>query len=398
MLFPIRDHISKFLSDRLAGEALQKVVREFKDQSIKPPGNDQVIAACYLATVDLIKHNPSFADFLIKLIRKRLDLTASHFVNLYFRALQYIKLFTNNPASKTINLKTLRTYLDKSHLKSGWLRDLKKLLSDQKTKDELTELLLTKDTSTTKYQRYVSLYALTNWFFPKQSVTVADFGCGGNYGLKGLELNEKFDKVEDHTSRKLFTALLKERIRLKWGLGVDKEDPDSQSSHNWRLACSFYPKELNKINSVLQFEKRISESKKIDFFKANLITAKIKKVLKFDIVIISTLLYQISSRKNQQLIVNKAKNCLKRNGILIVQDFIVVDKNRNLDFTQSWFNRPYSYKTLIASSETNWRFLEIFRWENGRCLKVKDGQDLKLLLNNYLPTNTSRAALAHSTS
>ena len=381
MILPIKGPIAKFLDERTAHATLDKIISEFEDQSKNPPGKDPVIAACYLAAIELIKQDPRFKNFLLQIIKKRTDLTAVHFINLFFRSLQYIKLFRQKG----------------NYLKIDWKKDLKNFLSNQKLKNELMQVMINKDTSTTKYQRYISLYALINWFFPKRAVAIADFGCGGNYGLKGLELEEKFETVIDETPGKFFLRLLRNSINLKFGLGIDKEDPDNETTHNWRIACSFYPQELNKINSVLEFEKRIQAAKKVDFLRNNLVSEKINTQHKFDIVIISTVLYQISSSKNRQIIINKAKKILKGDGVLIIQDFANLDKTGNFDFSQSWFNKPFTYNTFIASSLTNWRFLWIFSWENGRSLKVKSGQDLKLLFDGYLP-NSSSAAFAHSAS
>lgn len=347
---------------------MEKVVREFEDQSKNPPGNDPVIAACYASTIDLIRQDSDFKNFLLQIIKKRADLTASHFVNLYFRSLQYIKLFLQGGSYSKIN----------------WQKDLKAFLANRKIKKELMQLILVKDTSTTKYQRYVSLYALSNWFFPKKALTIADFGCGGNYGLKGLELGEKFENIIDKTPANFFSRLLREPVGLKFGLGIDKEDPDNKEAHNWRIACSFYPRELNEINSVLKFEKRIRSAEKVDFLMSNLVSGKINTRHKFDMVIISTVLYQISSRKNIHIIINRAKKILSRDGILIIQDFARLDKTGDFDFSQSWFNKPFTYNTFVTSRLANWKFLWIFSWENGRCLKVKGGRDLKLLFSGHL--------------
>lgn len=383
----------QFIDDLILEGRVKKIITQFEQQSFHPPGGDVVIQACYKATLDLLQNNKTFKKFLKDILRQRADLGDVHFVNLYFRALQYIRLFVERQP---------QAYLLKPRLLKGdWLRYLKKVIRHQKKKSELQNLLLTKDTSTTKYQRYVSLFALINWFFPNTQVSVCDFGCGGNYGLKGIEIGEKFDQVLDKTSQKFFTRLLTGSTQLSEGLGIDKEDPDNKKSHNWRLACSLYPKEFGKLNQVLEFEQRLKISKKVKFLKADLTKIQIGRVLPksyFDIVMISTMLYQIHDPKNQIEILEKARSCLKRHGVLIVQDFVQMRDDGTLDFSISWFDKPFSsYKTLITSADFNFRFLEIFRWENGRCQKVKNGNDLSLLLKGYF-SSAARAALAHSTS
>lgn len=401
MLLSVRGRIKKFLDARELKENFKKVVKEFEDQSLYPPGNDSIIQSCYLATLDLIKNDPFFVSILHSVLKQRSDLTSKHFVNLYFRALQYIKLFDKKNNFKRLSLQRIKSYLAKNHLlKEVWLKDIKKITLAGNAKNLFVRLLLTKDTATTKYQRYISLFVLINLLFPKISVKVCDFGCGANYGLRGIEKGEKFEKVADQTTNGLFTQSLQEKPSISEGLGIDKEDPNDKSSRNWIIACSFYPSELSKLNSILQFEQRIKSSKTTSFLEADLTSERLRKFVPkayFDIVIISTVLYQIPDPKMHRIILNKAKDCLKRGGILILQDFVRKDKNNRLNFNESWFNQSYSYGTYVASSQTHWKLLEVFRFENGRCLKVKDGQDLKSFSKTYF-SKTSSAALAHSTS
>lgn len=395
--------LRQFLADRLLEERVRKVIGQFEEQSLHPPGGDLVIQACYKATLDFLQTSLTFRKFMEDILRQRTDLGDIHFVNLYFRALQYIRFFVERESQIYL--------LNPRLLKKDWTKYLKKVMHDSKRRHELQSLLLTKDTSTTKYQRYVSLFALMNWFFPNSSVSLCDFGCGGNYGLKGIELEEKFDKVKDKTSKKFFTRLLEGESQLLQGLGIDKENPDDKKSRNWRLACSLYPSEISKLNAVLEFEQRLKGSRKVKFLKADLTKVEVlplkslrlnhqKAIPKsyFDIIMISTVLYQIYNPRSQIEILEKAKKCLKKHGILIVQDFVQKRDDGSLDFSISWFEKPFSsYKTLLTSADFNWRFLEIFKWENGRCLKVKDGDDLPILLKGYF-TSSERAALAHSTS
>lgn len=395
--------LKQFIDERLLKGRLKKVIAQFEEQALHPPGGDLIIQACYKATLDFLKTSKTFRKFIEDILRKRADLNEVHLVNLYFRSLQYIRLFVE---------KQTRTYpLSPYLLKKDWLKYLKKLLGDLKKRHHFQNLLLTKDTATTKYQRYVSLFALMNYFFPNDSMSVCDFGCGGNYGLKGIELGEEFDKVKDLTTREFFTKLYIGKTRLAEGLGIDKENPDDKKSRNWRLACSLYPKEFTKLNEILEFEQRLKNSKKVKFLRADLTSIDVKprkslalnhqKVIPksfFDIVMISTVLYQIYDPLQQMAILEKAKQSLKKHGILIVQDFVQKRNDGSLDFSISWFDQPFSsYKTLISSADFGWRFLEAFKWENGRCLKVKDGEDLPILLKGYFSSAT-RAALAHSTS
>jgi len=342
------------------------LLNELIDYAHNPPGGDPVLGKFYTAVVELVEGNKTLAKIITAVQKIRPDITDKHLSYLIFRAYQAIKLKQNDFSYK--------------HFSSviRWKKELSLICSGKKG-EEFKKLLSTKTNSTTIYQRYIGPRAIIAYLWDNQPVSVADLGCGGNYGLRGMELKEPFEKFQDKTPNKIIIKLLSKNINFKKGLAIDKENPDSEEATTWRMACSFYPSELDQMKKVQTFEKRIRLSKKVEFIQADLLKRKPLPKKEVEAVILSTILYQ-QTLPNQLTLINKAKRLLRPNGIIIVQDFAVKTSSPSrLDFSDSWFGRSFSYGTFIVGPGTNWKFWEIFRWNNGRCRIVKAGEDLKEL-------------------
>ncbi len=361
------------------------LLSELVDQSHNPPGGDKVLGKFYAAIVEQIERGGNLAKMLIEVKKKRPTITSKHLTNLIFRSFQAIKFKQNDLSFR--NFLTLKK----------WHKELDAIFLNPTTKSYFKKLLLTKSTTTTIYQRYAAPAALISFLFDGTPVTVADLGSGGNYGLRGIELNIPFKKVTDLTTKKLFLKLLSQKINLKKGLAVDKDNPDEPEAKKWRLACSFYPQELKLRDEIEQFENRIMQAKKVEFLKANLLNSFLPEKY-FDVVILSTTLYQFNLFEQRRILEN-AKRLLTSEGFIIVQDFAAksLSNPSHLDFSESWFGQPFSYGTFIVGKKTHWMFLEIFRWNNGRCQTVKEGEDFMLVFKKFY-ANSAKAALAHSTS
>lgn len=344
---------------------------EFNKQSFNPPGNDIVIGSCYAALHEIIK-SPRI-EFLFKEVLVNRQITPTHLVNLFFRAIQYMELYY---------LKNDR-YPGQFHDKKAWEKELRLIF--YKHRKLLKDLLLTKDTTTTIFQRYAGSKIVLNALFPNKKLTVADFGCGGNYGLPGFEKELTFSSINDGTKLSLASFYLKQPLHLKKGLAVDKENPEEPSAKAWRLACSFYPQELDKSANILILEAEVSGVKKVKFLQKNLTLnnaedfEKVKK--SYNAVIISTFLYQLS-QPEQALVLELAKNLIKKDGVVIIQDFATVDKNGELKIIGNWFSKPYPYRTFLLGEVTNWKIKEVLRWKDGRCKDVKNGNDFEYLIRH----------------
>lgn len=340
------------------------LLNELLDAAHNPPGGDPTLGAFYTAVVELVEDNKPIAKILMEVKRKRPEITYKHLTNLLFRVYQAIKF-----REKDLSYRNLTNIYK-------WREELTRICSNTKPAKQLKKLLNTKSTTTTIYQRYIGPFALVHHVCNSKAVTVADLGCGGNYGLRGMELAEPFKPVKDLTPKKRFTQMLQQKINFKKGLAIDKENPDEKAVKAWRLACSFYPQELGSLAAIEEFENRIKDSRKVDFLQADLLSLKKLPKKSYHAVILSSILYQLNL-SDQLSILSQAKKLLAANGIIIVQDFAAksLANPGHLDFNESWFGKNYSYRTFIAGEQTDWKFLEVFQWNNGRCQVVRAGED-----------------------
>ncbi len=340
------------------------LLNELLDLAHNPPGGDPVLGAFYTSIVDMVEKDHPIAKIFMDVKSQRPDITYKHLTYLIFRAYQAVKFKRHDLSYR--NLKSV----------SKWEKELSTVYSNKS--EYLRSLLNTKSVTTTIYQRYIGPFALISFLWNKKEVSIADLGCGGNYGLRGLELREPFKPFKDLTAKQLITKFILQPINLSKGLAVDKENPDEEEVRAWRIACSFYPQELDNLEAIKKFENRIMRSKKVEFIKTDLLKLNQLPKKSFDIVILSTTLYQLNL--SQQLtILTRAKQLLQPNGYIIVQDFAVKSLARptHLDFSESWFRRKFSYRTFITGKATSWKFLEVLQWNNGRCEIVRAGKDFK---------------------
>lgn len=357
---------------------------EIIDQSHNPPGRDPVLGAFYEATLQTIDRGEPFSDLIHGVKINRQEITDKHLVNLLFRTYQFVRLSQGDLAYRYIRDV------------AWWHTELSKIAGQDDGWKTFEQVLLERSTTTTIYQRYAGPYALITHLFDGQPVTVTDLGCGGNYGLRGIELGEPFKPIDDQTPQMRVNKLLSKPINLLSGLSVDKEEPDSEDARRWRFACSFYPNELDGIEDLQKFEAKIRGSQRVRFIQGDLLSATFDLKQKSDVLILSTILYQLG-RQDQTRLMERARDWLKPQGILIVQDFAEKDPKdpAHLDFSESWFGREFSYRTFVASTITQWAFNEALQWNNGRCNLARAGQDFEYI---FYELSSARAALAQSTS
>jgi SAM-dependent methyltransferase len=351
--------------------ALPKVLKEFSEQSKHPPGNDPYIKACYEAVIKMTSNGSTLKLFIKEVLEER-NFTPSHFVNLFFRAIQYTEL------NESKNPEYPYAFLTPE----SWELELEKLM---KTKRRvIKKILLTRDTGTTKYQRYIGPKTLMLLLSGNKSIKVADFGCGGNYGLRGFSNLEPFEQIKDNTRSNIVEKHKENILHLQQGLGMDKVDPDDPEIASWRLSCSFYPKELHERNKVIAFEDRLKKTRNVAFLKFDLrepLPEHLRRNPDFDYVIISTFFYLLGPRSRKKVLQN-ALSILKPEGYIIIQDFAQKGRwnAKDLLFKHSWFTKPFLYRTFLYGSGTKYEYWEMFKWDSGRCKEVKSGKDLKKLI------------------
>lgn len=346
-------------------EIIDKNLRdELIDNLHHPPGKDPSLRSFYGAVVQMVDEGEPLANTLLAVKQHRPGLTDKHLVNLLFRAVQAIEFDNGNLGYKDFQEE------------GQWIDELTKITTDPRLSKQFRQILLTRSTNTTIYQRYAGPYAVIAHLYDGIGVRVADLGCGGNYGLRGIELQERFQEINDLTPQSYVSTLLSQKINLLEGLAVDKEKPDREENRKWRLACSFYPQELDQLPSIHEFEARIVNAGKVRFIRADLRTCKGLSREDQDVVILSTVLYQLQFHE-QNTLLEKARSMLTENGIIIVQDFAARNPKHpdRLDFGESWFKDPFSYRTYITGKKIGDVFLEALRWHSGRCQSVMAGED-----------------------
>lgn len=366
-------------------EIIDKNLRgELEDNFRYPPGGDPSLKCFYGAVLEMCDAREPLANILTTVQQKRPDRPPKLIVNLLFRAVQSIKLDQSDLA--------YRDFREAAQ----WKEELTKITTDPLLSTRLSEILHNRSTNTTIYQRYAGPYAIIAHFYNGSGVSVADLGCGGNYGLRGIELREPFQSVTDHTPGRYVSSLLNQPINLVEGYAIDKE-ADTEENSAWRLACSVYPQELDQLPSVREYEERIKGSRRIMFTQNDLLICEYLPKNAYNVVILSTILYQLQHLE-QSALLERARRMLMENGTLIVQDFAAKNPEdpRQLDFGVSWFAEAFAYRTFVAEKNDK-PFREAFRWNNGRCRIVEPGEDFTdvFKLNQ---TSSASAALAHSTS
>jgi len=350
------------------------VVAEFATLSLYPPKQDPYMSACYQAAFQLSQQDGAFGRLISQVLQER-DITPKHFSNLFYRGVQLVELFYRQNGG----------YPHAFITPEQWGDELKDILRSEDAA-VLQDVLLHKDTTTTIYQRYAGARSIMRAMFPQRSFAVADFGCGGNYGLRGMALPkpEPFKPFIDHTPGQVVQQLARKPLRISEGLAIDREDPQDVDVTMWRLACSFYPQELSQLPDVIALEERLTQAERIRFYKGDLLALPVgsKEIpaQRFDAVIMSTFCYQLDIPAQEQVL-RAAAQMLKPDGLVIVQDFAEKDRNNPhwLNFNVSWFNHAYSYRNFVTGTRTGWEMKEVLRWNNGRCEEVEPGEDFTLI-------------------
>jgi SAM-dependent methyltransferase len=351
-----------------------RVWREFEHQADYPPGSDPVIAACYRAVGILAASDEEFQNLIEEIYLDR-GMEEKHMVNLFFRAVQYIMMFEEGKVG----------YSEEYASADKWDEELRRIYGTKK--ESLVSILENKDTGTTLYQRYAGPKAIISSLWPEEQVSVLDLGCGGNHGLPGIICGETFAAVKDHTFGEVVSRWIAQPVSVGLAVGIDKHDPYNEEAEKWRAACSFYPSELSNMPGFVDFEARIKDTGAQRFFQADItrLNGNLPVKTKFDTAILSTVLYQLSVQDRENTI-KAAQNMLKKDGVLIVQDFARrSDSGTELDFNGSWFGEDFSYRTFVRADWTEGRYWEIMRWKNGRCKELKEGEDFERyveLVNN----------------
>jgi len=365
------DHLA--IGSEKAARPFGDVKNLLREQSISPPGQDKCIGSCYEAIVSLMDTDVNVEGFFEDIYYERPSLTPSHTVNLLFRSIQHIQL----------NLKKDLAYLD-FQSSEDWMPTLVDIF-DSEYVDVLKELLLTKDTVTTVFQRYAGPKAIISSYWNGDPVNIADFGCGSNVGLPGMEMNIPFQSISDGTPGQLMIAETGKPTNSEIGLAVDKQNPAESEVQLWSRACSYYPSELRSQNGNASLESGIKNGHSIVFLRADLLSFQAPHMIpknEFDAVILSTILYQ-RTVEDRSRIIDEAREVIKPKGIVIIQDFARKSSHdaASLEFNGAWGGGEFGYRTFISRKYPDPDMLEVFRWSDGRCREVLPGEDFDAVMH-----------------
>jgi SAM-dependent methyltransferase len=344
------------------------LIKETISQSKNHP--DKIIREYYLAVTEIYSKDKDFADFISIIENERDDIDKYHLVNLLFRSTQNIVLSEYSETDITkLN-------------KGNWKRIYTNILKNNKHRETHMSHLLKRSTQTTVYQRYAGPKALMNLFFKGEPINVLDIGCGLNIGLPGIEQDQKFKNIKDKTKSKKFSKWLGQKTNFRNGISIDISDP--KKSYDWALSCSFYPSEMHEKKETEKVIKKLWRNTKTHFFQmdANLLSEVNKeKNIKFDVIIASTIFYQLTPEERERIFTEIHK-ILKPGGLLILNDFVYI--NKKLSWKTNWFKRKKSsYKTVVLFNRDTKlsRPYEFVTWDNGRCREVFEGNDYNSIIN-----------------
>ena len=341
----------------------KNLIKSIETQSNHHP--DDAIKEFYKAFLELYANNDKFKKVILKIFEGRKDITDKHFVNISYRALQYVLIYNRHKLAIS------------NYKKNDWKKEIRSILNTKKDYDTYVKILKEENTQTTIYQRYIGPKLAIYYKYQNKPIKILDIGCGLNIGLPGIEINMPFKRIRDNTKSKKLNATRKKELNFKQGFAIDINNPIEK--RKWALACGFYPSELENIGKVEKVCDPLWDMTKVKFYQCNLLELedfwKANKLPKMDIAIASTILYQLPKNKVDRAL-SEIRKTLKHPGLLIINDFM--SYNGNFRFDVNWFQKEKSsYKTIILNT-TKKDFekpLEFITWDNGRCKEAFPGKN-----------------------
>lgn len=262
-------------------------------------------------------------------------------------------------------------------------------ISEDVIREGTLELNLRQHLLSNVSERYKTIPLLINLMEDrfKEEPSILDVGCSQMHGGKKLayqaELGPKygnFKNIElldtssetstiDKRLSKVTNFIMKQHVDYGAMTGIDIRNIDDPAIKRFAKSCSFYPDELRNEDKVTQFEALDNldpRHERVKFHVADIssdIDARNfrnqSEAKRYDIIIFSTVLYQVSPAEQIAMKVN-AMNMLTDNGIIIVQDAPDGD-----------FSKKYNYVTsVIDARQIEKGEQPLLRWATGRCLRA----------------------------
>ena len=349
---------------------------ELKAQTINPPGNDERIAAFSQAMLHL--GETSEGNQLRTAIEARRFETASYGANLLLRAVQ--KQLMQRDA----------TYPNEYDTHQAWSEGLTDILTTPDSKAELYDDLSQRHTQSNVVERYKAFKLTKELLSPvlPPAPRILDVGCSRNHGLKKMMLNLPFTPVRcgvqatdtilpSGLADRLFNSMIAAPASYGPSTGIDITDVRVPENTEWAKSCSFYPSELLSLTAVTEYDYLDAINlRHLDFKQANILQKVDLPKNTFDIITVSTFMYQLSPEERQ--VAHAAlRKLVSHDGVIMYQDFAKPDRTREeLMYEKAWFSTMFPYRTIVEFPERAGALYEAFRWSNGRCQQWIPGKDL----------------------
>ena len=218
-----------------------------------------------------------------------------------------------------------------------------------------------------------------------------------NHPFAGIELTKqrrsrgRFGWAVDSLSSQVINHMVAQNIDLGTSVATDvrsfrnTSNPDKATSTEaeWIRACTFRGMEFRNRQRTREFwELHKTNSPKLHFYQGAFSRegmgtfAAESPVQQFDIVSLSTVMYQMSTEEQEEARV-LAREYVKPDGLIIYQDFIHIDPDdrTNFKFYPRW--NAYTYRTLIEDPlDKSGELQEVFRSRDGRCRQIALGPDI----------------------
>lgn len=373
---------------------IEQFEQELQLQRRKPAGGDNRISAYCLASLDCLAEESSYGTLIESVMYEREFLAPSHAVNIALRALQKQLLRGNLRGHAAGD----RDYPYDYNSVEPWAEALRAVSEPSSVAyEEFFDDVTKRNVQSNVSERYkaVKLTALAMEPRVGKNPSTLDIGSCRLHGLKKLgsgvyfpfrdvgaeELirNEAGDIIgtsNDHKSEQLLNSMLAKEFSLGESVGLDVVPIDDEQAKEWAKSCSFYPSEFLDAERVEEYDAlELIEPENLSFYQADFSNIDLVHFRRdtgieaYDIVTFSSVLYQVTSSQVEVMLEN-AKEVLKPGGVILLQDFVGVDKNdpTKLEFFNDWFKQPYIYRTILFDPAVNGdRLANVFRWDNGRC-------------------------------
>jgi hypothetical protein len=406
--------------------SLRTIIAELSEMSVDPTNGDIRISA-FAQAVQAMLMDPHDSrmrlsvEFMLDMRRdadsdttggkKEEPFTAQYAVNLLLRSFQHTFLFKraypilfNETADEFLN------YPEDFDTPEAWLEEAGGILDNPNSHAILDYDLTQRRIQSNIADRYKGPKLAILKEYPSRfrgPLNILDVGASLNLGLTKLVVGDKFGQVEilDSSSRDAFVHdtnateyinhLINSPLDVAGGVGVDILPGWDLNSREWIRSCSFYPSELLDLNRIEEFDRLVLANSILDKHNRTKSGLNISGVnmdrlsfyigdfadrnsmrdfshspeaeAKFDVVTFITVMHQLSDMERTAMI-DRAKNYLKPDGLIIVQDFMEInpDAPNGMDFPNHWY--PFLYRTAVIDPlESTSTPRDIVVWDYGRC-------------------------------